>query len=155
LAQAFRLKPFGRKVQGRQKEQPRSFLGPGQIMARLSAPLLPLLLAAGVLGTPDAPATPVQRLRGALNSTSETPWRAEANLTDPGDVEGQPFHCCKGHKDDATLCTYGSSEHYRYCQDKVPNSGCAWRGAWNVGSHIQRCCAQVDVGTAWFLGGCH
>merc|ERR1712087_638679 len=77
---------------------------PHGVMAHPFTPLF--LLAAVAFAAPDALATPVQGLRGAIsNSTGKARPVAEANLSAPGDdVEsGGGKTCCKNGNDE-TKC---------------------------------------------------
>ena len=124
----------------------------------MAHPFTPLfLLAAVAFAAPDALATPVQGLRGAIsNSTGEA-----RHLSDPGvDVEssGNPgdgvesgggMTCCK-NGDDSTNCKISTIEGIMVvCKDKVDGSNCGIHG------FTAHCCPESDVGIAWFLGGCH
>jgi hypothetical protein len=125
-------------------------------MAHPSTPLF--LLAAVAFAAPDALATPVQGLRGAVsNSTGEAGPAALANLSAPGDdVEsGKGKSCCKGGNDE-TKCHIetdgtGAFEVIKVCKDKEDGSGAGC----DIYGFQPHCCAASDVGVAWALGGCH
>ena len=125
------------------------------VMAHPFTPLF--LLAAVAFAAPDALATPVQGLRGAIsNSTGKARPVAQANLSAPGDdVESGGKSCCK-HGSDFTNCHIGypggdETLPISECWDRVDGSGAG------CGRHgfVDDCCPASDVGTAWFLGGCH
>ena len=127
------------------------------VMAHPSTPLF--LLAAVAFAAPNALATPVQGLRGAIsNSTGKARPAAHANLSAPGDdVESGGKTCCK-NGDDGTECHIeylydeeGTRVGITACSDKVDGSG-AGCGIHGFSAH---CCPASDVGIAWFFGGCH
>merc|ERR1712176_1235254 len=128
---------------------------PHGVMAHPFTPLF--LLAAVAFAAPDALATPVQGLRGAISSsTGKARPVAEANLSAPGDdVESGGESCCK-HGDDETECHIEprwdeEGNRYKACRDEVDGSG-AGCGIHGFSAH---CCPASDVGIAWFIGGCH
>merc|ERR1711920_1065527 len=97
------------------------------VMAHPSTPLF--LLAAVAFAAPDALATPVQGLRGAVsNSTDKARPVAQANLSAPGDdVESGGKTCCKNGDDD-TKCIIEFWDKVlqggiKVCRDKVDGSG--------------------------------
>jgi len=96
---------------------------------------------------------PLQGLRGAIsNSTGKAPLVAKVNISASGDdVESAGGKQCCKHKNDNTNCrSYDPNNNLRICEDKTHGARCALHGV--IKKH---CCPASDVGTAWFLGGCH
>merc|ERR1711937_498602 len=99
------------------------------VMAHPSTPLF--LLAAVAFAAPDALATPVQGLRGAISdSTGKARPVTQANLSAPGDdVEsGGGKTCCKNGDDDTKCHIETQPEDFggqsiKVCKDKVDGSG--------------------------------